>query len=77
VGRRRPITTQLSDITRSCLSTDALAAQRRCHFGQPALPIAVTNHIDGFGGSHNDGITWLRGESGIRFGSQLITWSKY
>jgi hypothetical protein len=42
-------------------NTDALAAQRRCHFGQqPALPIAVTNHVDGFGGSHNDGITWLR-----------------
>jgi len=49
-----------------------LTAQGRCHFGQPSLPIAVTNHIDGFGGSLNDGITWLRGESGIRFGSQLI-----
>ena len=45
--------------------------------GQLFVLIVVTNHIDGFGGSHNDGITWLRGESGIRFGSQLITWSKY
>ena len=27
------------------------------------LPIAVTNHIDVIGGSHNDGITWCRDES--------------
>ena len=31
-------------------------------------------HIDGVGGSLNDGITLHRDESGIRFGSQLITW---
>ena len=40
--------------------------------GQLSLPITVTNHIDGFGGWRNDGITWLRVESGIRLGSQLI-----
>jgi hypothetical protein len=46
------------------VSTDALSAQGRCHCGQPSLLIAVTNHIDGVGCSHNDGITWRRSESG-------------
>jgi hypothetical protein len=36
------------------------------------LPIAVTNHIDGFGRSLDDGITRLRGESAIRFGSRRL-----
>jgi hypothetical protein len=51
-------------------------SQGRCHRGQTSLPIAVTNHIDVVGGSLNDGITRLRGQSGTRFGSRLITWSK-
>jgi hypothetical protein len=37
------------------------------------LPIAVDDHIDGLGGSVNDEIGSHRGESGIRFGFQLIT----
>ena len=56
---------------------DALEALGQCHFGRPFLPISVTNHIDGFDGALNDGITWLRGESGIPFGSRRIAWRKY
>jgi hypothetical protein len=40
------------------------------------LPISVTSHIDGVAGSLNDGTTLRTDESGIRFGPQLITWSK-
>jgi hypothetical protein len=40
------------------------------------LPIPVTKHIDGVGDLLNDGITLHSRESGIRFGSQLSTWSK-
>jgi hypothetical protein len=35
-------------------------SQRHC--GQPSLPIIVTRHVDGIGGSLNDGITSHRGE---------------
>ena len=37
------------------------------------MPIAVTNHNDGVGSVLDDGITSHRGESGIRYGFQLIT----
>jgi hypothetical protein len=31
-----------------------------CHVGQSCLPITVTNHIDSFAASPDDGSTWLR-----------------
>jgi DNA-binding beta-propeller fold protein YncE len=40
------------------------------------LPIAVTSHIDGVGGSVNDEISSHRVESGTQLGFQLITWSE-
>ena len=39
------------------------------------LRIPVTKYIDGVLGLLNDGITSHDGEFGIRFGSQLSTWS--
>jgi hypothetical protein len=60
----------------SIIPASVREAERRCHCGQPSLPIAVTSQIDGADGSLNDGITSHSGESGMRFGYQLITWSK-
>jgi hypothetical protein len=53
-----------------------VAAQTTVAADKILLPIPVTNHIDGVGGLLNDGITLHSGESGIRFGSRLSTWSK-
>jgi hypothetical protein len=55
---------------------DVVAAQATVAADKILLPIPVTKHIDGVGGLLNDGITSHSGESGIRFGSQLSTWSK-
>jgi len=35
-----------------------------CYHGQLSVAIAVTSYIDGVGGSYNDGVTWLRSDSG-------------
>ena len=57
-------------------AADVVAAQATVAADKILLPIPVAKHIDGVGGVLNDGITSHRGESGIRFGSQLSTWSK-
>jgi hypothetical protein len=67
---------RLADEPLGLRSFDSWQAERRCKCGQSSLPFAVISHIDGVDCSLNDGITSHRGESGIRFGYQLITWSK-
>jgi hypothetical protein len=57
-------------------AADVVAAQATVATDKTLLPIPVTAHIDEVGGLLNDGITSHGGESGIRFGSQLSTWSK-
>jgi hypothetical protein len=47
----------INGCTQRHVRTGALPALGPCHAGQPSVQIAVTNHIDGVGGSHNDGIT--------------------
>jgi len=56
-------------VTPKCVSMESVSR------GQPVLPIAGIHHIDGVGGSQRWNCFAL-GESGTRFGSQLITWSK-
>ena len=57
-------------------AADVVAAQATVAADKILQPIPVRKHIDEVGGLLNDGITSHRGESGIRFGSQLSTWSK-